>query len=89
MALEKKLDELLAVDFTTFHAKEQALNQRLIKNRNSILTFLYYKDVSPDNNASERAIRNVKVKTKVLGQFIASNGYFKKNKRNTKYRKSK
>lgn len=74
IALEKELDELLAVDYTTFHVKEQALIQRLIKNRNSILTFLYYKDVPPDNNASERAIRNVKVKTKVSGQFRNEEG---------------
>jgi hypothetical protein len=74
IALEKELDELLAVDYTTFHVKEQALIQRLIKNRDSILTFLYHKNVPPDNNASERAIRNVKVKTKVSGQFPNKDG---------------
>jgi transposase len=73
-AIEKELDELLAVDYSTFHAREQALVQRLIKNRNSILTFLYHPEVPPDNNASERAIRNVKVKTKVSGQFRNKEG---------------
>ncbi|MDR1666656.1 MAG: transposase, partial [Bacteroidales bacterium] len=41
----------------------------LQKHRQSIFTFLIYPNVPPDNNGSERAIRNVKVKTKVSGQF--------------------
>jgi len=51
------------------HKKERAFVNRLIKNRDSIFTFLYYKDVPPDNNGSERAIRNVKVKMKISNQF--------------------
>jgi len=69
-----QLDELLTVDYSGFHKKEQALIKRLIKHRASILTFLYYKDVPADNNASERAVRNVKVKTKVSGQFRNKDG---------------
>jgi hypothetical protein len=67
--LNKELDELLAVDVAGFHQKEQAFINRLIRNRQSIFTFLIYPNVPPDNNGSERAIRNVKVKTKVSGQF--------------------
>ncbi|MDR2815706.1 MAG: transposase, partial [Proteiniphilum sp.] len=63
--IEREADDLLSVDLSGFHAKEQALIKRLIKHRNSIFTFLYSPHVPPDNNASERAIRNVKVKTKV------------------------
>ncbi|MEJ7685479.1 MAG: transposase [Segetibacter sp.] len=52
----------------------QAFSKRLIKNKDSILTFLYHPKVPPDNNASEQAIRNVKVKTKVSGQFRSEDG---------------
>jgi hypothetical protein len=72
--LEHEMDCLLSVDFSGFHAKKQALIKRLIKHRNSIFTFLYSPNVSPDNNASERAIRNVKVKTKVSGMFRNDEG---------------
>jgi len=41
----------------------------LIKNRDSLLTFLYHLEVPPDNNGSERAIRNAKVKMKISNQF--------------------
>ena len=52
----------------------RAFIRRLVKNKESILTFLYYQDVPPDNNGSERAIRNIKVKTKVSGQFRTGKG---------------
>jgi transposase len=74
VALNEKLDELLAVDFSEFHKKEQAFIKRLIKHRQSIFTFLTCQNVPPDNNASERAIRNVKTKTKVSGQFRNKDG---------------
>jgi len=54
--------------------KQQAFIKRLRKNRQSILVFLYHKDVPFDNNASERAIRNVKVKNKISGCFRSFNG---------------
>ena len=72
--LNTELDELLKVDCSKFHTKEQAFIQRLIKHRQSIFTFLTHPNVPPDNNASERAIRNVKVKTKVSGQFRNKDG---------------
>ena len=74
VCMNKQLDELLQTDCSKFHAKEQAFIKRLIKNREGIFTFLTHPDVPPDNNASERAIRNVKVKTKVSGQFRNDDG---------------
>jgi hypothetical protein len=67
--LNEELDELLKIDYANFHPKEQAFIKRLIKHRQSIFTFLIYPYVPPDNNASERAIRNIKIKMKVSGQF--------------------
>jgi transposase len=72
--INKRLDKLLAVNFTKFHSKEQAFIKRLIKHRTSILNFLAYENVPPTNNSSEQSIRNVKVKTKVSGQFRNKDG---------------
>ena len=54
---DKKQKELL-----TFY-------NRMKRDRDHIFTFLFIEDVPPDNNGSERAIRNIKVKQKVSGQF--------------------
>jgi transposase len=72
--LNEELDELLAVDTSGFHKKEQAFINRLKTHRQSIFNFLIYLNVPPDNNGSERSIRNVKVKTKVSGQFRNAEG---------------
>jgi transposase len=72
--LNKELDGLLSADASGFHRKEQAFIKRLQKHRQSIFTFLLYPNVPPDNNGSERAVRNVKVKTKVSGQFRNAEG---------------
>jgi transposase len=50
------------------------LQKKLRKISHHILCFLYYNDVPPDNNGSERAIRNIKVKQKVSGGFRSIDG---------------
>jgi transposase len=72
--IERQVTELLSIDYSSFHKKLKAFIKRLIKHRDSILTFLYYEEVPSDNNGSERGIRNVKVKTKVSGQFQNQDG---------------
>ena len=66
---ERQLSELLEIDYSRKHRRLRAFIKRLIKNRNSLLTFLYHLEVPPDNNGSERAIRNAKVKMKISNQF--------------------
>ena len=66
--IQQQLDELLLAEITDKHRKIRAFIKRLNKNHDAILTFLYYPKVPPDNNASERAIRNAKVKMKVSNQ---------------------
>jgi hypothetical protein len=72
--IEIELDKLLIEEINPKHKKALNLQKKLNKQRNSILTFLYYPSVPPDNNGSERAIRNVKVKQKVSGYFKSPNG---------------
>jgi transposase len=70
MQLEQELSELLQeIIPKDLYGNTHTFQKSLVKQRDSILTFLYNKDTPPDNNASERAIRNVKVKQKVSGQF--------------------
>lgn len=51
-----------------------AFYKRMIKYKDYIFNFLYDSNIPPDNNASERAIRNVKVKQKVSGLFKSIKG---------------
>ena len=74
--IEKRLDKLLEYSLPTEHEELVSFQKRLVKYRHYLLTFLCHQKVPPDNNASERAIRNIKVKQKVSGQFKSPNGAF-------------
>ena len=72
--LENQLDELIQQDLPSAAKEIIRIQNRLYKYRNYIFKFLYHPDVPPDNNASERSIRNLKVKLKVSGQFKSMKG---------------
>jgi len=67
--LEKWLKGMIEKPINEKYKELVSFQKRMIKYRNYIFTFLYYPNVPPDNNGSERAIRNIKTKLKVSGQF--------------------
>lgn len=70
LRFENQLSALLALPIDKAHHRNTEKFQRsIMKHRNYVLPCLYDTDIPPDNNGSERAIRNVKVKQKVSGQF--------------------
>ena len=72
--LEKELMELLYFPIELSNKKAIVLQKSLLKYHSNILKFLHYHNVPPDNNGSERSIRNVKVKQKISGQFKSDKG---------------
>ena len=71
---EQRLDQLINEPLDKKHPIAISLQNRLLKYRQHVFTFLYHHGVPPDNNGSERAIRNVKVKQKISGQFKTFEG---------------
>ena len=72
--LEGRLDRLLASRIGKEYKELVSFQKRMLKYKDFILAFLYHPKVPPDNNGSEQAIRNVKVKLKVSGQFKSWKG---------------
>ncbi|NIU01017.1 MAG: IS66 family transposase [Nitrosopumilaceae archaeon] len=72
--LEASLSKLLGQIIDEKYKDTISFQKRLVKYRDHIFTFLYHPKVPPDNNDSEKAIRNVKVKQKISGQFKSTKG---------------
>jgi transposase len=72
--LEIKLLLLLQCRLPKEIKEVYTFQNRIVRYKNYLFPFLYYYEVPPDNNASERAIRNIKVKQKVSGQFKTERG---------------
>jgi transposase len=72
--ITNKLKEFLNEDIGKPFRKIIALQKRLAKYQDYLFLFLKNELVPPDNNGSERAIRNFKVKQKVSGFFKTNKG---------------
>ena len=67
--LFEQLNHWLTYPIEEEHKKAKTLQKKLLAKQECILYFLLKSNVMPDNNGSERAIRNIKVKQKISGQF--------------------
>lgn len=72
--IESKVEKLLQTYIPDKMKEVRTFQKRIIKYKEYLFSFLYNPLVPPDNNASERAIRNIKVKTKISGQFKSAKG---------------
>jgi transposase len=69
LEIEKQMDDLLKEAIPVNAVKTKTLQKSMSRYRTFVFPFLYDANTPFENNASERAIRNVKVKLKVSGQF--------------------
>lgn len=72
--IQRETFKILSDNHDQEHKKVKSLLKKLNRCRNHIFEFLYNEKVPPDNNGSERAIRNVKVKQKVSTMFKSELG---------------
>jgi len=72
--LEKRLDRLLSEKIPKKLKEVQTFCNSMKKHRDKLTTCLDYVEVPPTNNASERAIRIVKIKQQVSTNFRSWKG---------------
>jgi len=70
----ERFANLLAAATNHLHQKIIALHKSLIKHKENVFRFLFDPDIPYENNASERAVRPLKVKQKVSGLFRSNQG---------------
>lgn len=69
-----RLLELTEKPTNTDYDELASFQRRMIKYKNYLFPFLFSFDVPADNNGSERAIRNLKIKHKISGYFKSFKG---------------
>ena len=72
--LELGKQENASISSTYWKEKENALLNRLIKYKNSVLFYLHNFSIPYDNNFMERCLRMIKGKTKISGGFRSTRG---------------
>jgi transposase len=74
MLLENRLNKLLSQSINNKYEKLITFKNRIVNYREYLFQFLYHCQVPADNNGSERAVRNFKVKQKISGLFRSVKG---------------
>jgi len=74
ISILERFENLLTTCTDNLHQKIIAILKSLTKYKEYVFKFLFDPDVPYENNASERAVRNLKVKQKVSGMFKSETG---------------
>lgn len=69
MGIVQKMQQLLEHPPNEKDKKLYSFYKRIGREQQNLFTFLFIEGVPPDNNGSERAVRHIKVKQKISGQF--------------------
>lgn len=73
-SIEAKIEQLVNQKIAIKYKQLRTFKEKIKKHQSFVTTCLHYKSVPPDNNWSERAIRNFKVIQKVSGGFRSTSG---------------